>query len=77
MLKKERFWKSIQKQSEDNYNKLIDKYSDLFYFKIEFKFDGNKIDKNITYKEYSEYGIKMGKEANKGIGGSIISGGVN
>jgi len=76
MLKKEDFWKLIQKQSEKDYNNLIDKYSDLPYLKVEFKFDGNSIDKNITYKEYSEYGIKKGKEANKGIGGSIISGGI-
>tara|TARA_B100000963_G_scaffold73318_1_gene61331 strand:- start:2012 stop:2686 length:675 start_codon:yes stop_codon:yes gene_type:complete len=76
ILKKEDFWKLIQKQSEKDYNNLIDKYSDLPYLKVEFKFDGNSIDKNITYKEYSEYGIKKGKEANKGIGGSIISGGI-
>ena len=56
---------------------MIDNYSDLPYLKVEFKFNGSQIDKNLTYQEYSEYGIKKGREANKGIGGSIISGGIN
>ena len=33
MLKKESFWKLIQKRSNESYHNLIDKYSDLAYFK--------------------------------------------